>query len=415
MNNRRGCGAAGNRGLQVQDPPVEVEVENVFADMLDRVEYASAIVPPWVNAAYCQIVSTIYQLLKLEEYFQNSTDDDPHQHLKNFVGVCTQHMQNVVPNDAIQLRVFKYSLAGEARVWFEKLPHNTIHTWEELVAVFLKKWFLPSKKAEILDKIYDFKQLLEEQLYEAWERFKEYLQKSPNHGFLDHILMVKFYRGLDPLTQAVENNAAGGTESVAYGAPMIHNIMKQNQETQQTTAQLATNTSLLTKIFDDREVKKVNVVEEVPGIPKGMYQVQEGSYQEGPSMQFEDANYVNNSQWGYQRQNYQGGYQNKTQNEWRPQQGQGNYSSNYGGSNQGNYNNNNNFGNRSSNPYILPKGQPNQQGNSKLESMLEKVLANQDKADKTLKRLTETVGSHTASIQKLKSQMRDISGEQHPP
>ncbi|XP_060211845.1 uncharacterized protein LOC132639415 [Lycium barbarum] len=47
--------------------------------------------------------------------------------------------------------------------------------------------------------------------------------------------------------------------------------------------------------------------------------------------------------------------------------------------------------------------------------MLEKVLGNQDKADRTLKGLTETVGSHTASIQKLEWQMRDISREQHPP
>ncbi|XP_060186499.1 uncharacterized protein LOC132615915 [Lycium barbarum] len=61
------------------------------------------------------------------------------------------------------------------------------------------------------------------------------------------------------------------------------------------------------------------------------------------------------------------------------------------------------------------KGQSTEQGSSKLENMLEKVLANQDKADRILKGLIETVGSHTASIQKLKSQMRDIFREQHPP
>ncbi|XP_059315390.1 uncharacterized protein LOC132065998 [Lycium ferocissimum] len=109
-------------------------------------------------------------------------------------------------------------------------------------------------------------------------------------------------------------------------------------------------------------------------------------------LKFEDANYVNNSQGGYQRQNYQGGYQ--YQKHWRPQQGQGaynnsgNYNNNYGGANQGSYNNSNNFGNKRSNPYILLKGQSTEQ---------------------------ETVGSHTAAIQKLESQMRDIFREQHPP
>ncbi|XP_059285652.1 uncharacterized protein LOC132039127 [Lycium ferocissimum] len=120
-------------------------------------------------------------------------------------------------------------------------------------------------------------------------------------------------------------------------------------------------------------------------------------------------------------QNYQGGYQN--QNQWRPQQGQGayknnnsgNYNNNYGGMNQGSYNIGNNFRNKSSNPYIPPKGQSTEQGSSRVEAMLEKVLANQSKSERTLSGLIDTVGSHIAAIQKLESQMRDISREQHPP
>ncbi|XP_059302337.1 uncharacterized protein LOC132054312 [Lycium ferocissimum] len=69
----------------------------------------------------------------------------------------------------------------------------------------------------------------------------------------------------------------------------------------------------------------------------------------------------------------------------------------------------------SSNPYVPPKGQSNEHRGYKLETMLERVLANQEKSEKTLKGLTKTVGSHTASIQKLESQMRDISREQYPP
>ncbi|XP_060211724.1 uncharacterized protein LOC132639282 [Lycium barbarum] len=71
------------------------------------------------------------------------------------------------------------------------------------------------------------------------------------------------------------------------------------------------------------------------------------------------------------------------------------------------------IGKRSSNPYIPPKGQLTKQRSSKLESILEKVLANQDKVDRTLNGLTETVGSHAIFIQKLESQMKDISREQH--
>ncbi|XP_060178134.1 eukaryotic peptide chain release factor GTP-binding subunit-like [Lycium barbarum] len=140
-----------------------------------------------------------------------------------------------------------------------------------------------------------------------------------------------------------------------------------------------------------------------------MYHAQDGPLLEGPSRQVEDANYVNNPQGGYQRQNYQGGYQ--SQNQWRPQQGQGqgaynnssNYNNNFGGGNHRSYNNSNNFGNKSTNPYIPPKGESSEQGSSKVEAMLEQILANQAKSDRTLSGLTETVGSHTAAIQKLES------------
>ncbi|XP_059311633.1 uncharacterized protein LOC132063190 [Lycium ferocissimum] len=411
--------------------------------------YASAIVHPRCGAASVKIDSSLYQLLKLEGYFRNSIENDPQRHLQNFVDVCTNHIQNNIPQDAIRLRLFNYSLTGDARAWFKKLPRNSITTWAEMAAVFLKKWYPPNKKAEIRDKIYEFKQQPGEQLYEAWERFKEYLQKISNHSFPENILMEKFYRGLDPVKQSVANNAADGcfmnksyrrvtnildrlttpnqawhsnnADIVPYGSTMIQNMVKKNLDTQQTLAKLATNISLLTKKFDETQIKKVNVCEDDVGMPKGMYQTQEGPFHEGLPMQIENANYVNNSQGGYQRQNYQGSYQN--QNQWRPQQGQGaynnnnsgNYNNNYGGANQGIYNNSNNFGNKIFNPYIPPKGKLTEQGSSRVEAMLEKVLANQSKFERTLSGLTETVGSHIEAIQKLKSQMRDISREQHPP
>ncbi|OIT40006.1 hypothetical protein A4A49_66083, partial [Nicotiana attenuata] len=46
--------------------------------------------------------------------------------------------------------------------------------------------------------------------------------------------------------------------------------------------------------------------------------------------------------------------------------------------------------------------------------MLERVLQNQEKSDTSMRNMTELVGSHTASIQKLEMQMRDLSREQNP-
>ncbi|XP_059294545.1 eukaryotic peptide chain release factor GTP-binding subunit-like [Lycium ferocissimum] len=224
---------------------------------------------------------------------------------------------------------------------------------------------------------------------------------------------------LDRLTTHSQAWHSSNSDGLSLGTPLIQNIVKDSQETQQTLAQLATSLSLLTKRLDERESKKVNVCEDISGMPPGMYQCQEGPYQEGPPQPVENVQYADYVA--------KGDVSGPNQRYWRPQQGQGaynqgnynnnqgNYNNNYGGPNQGRYNNNNgNFGNRSSNPYIPPKGQSNDQGSSRLESMLEKVLASQTNTEKTLSGLSETVVSHSAAIQNLEQQMRDLSREQHP-
>ncbi|XP_070002017.1 uncharacterized protein [Nicotiana sylvestris] len=246
------------------------------------------------------------------------------------------HKQNNISDDALRLRVFKYTLAGDARKWLQNIPPNSIHSWPELVQAFLAKWFPQSKKSELQDKIFFFKQVPGEHLHDAWDRFKLYLVRSPNHGFPDSILLEKFYMGLDTMNQSIAKNAADGsfmdktfaritqildkmaqhnqawhledtTSGIEYGYPSLTTMIKENQERDQVIAGLATNVNVLTKMFTKSKMKKVHVVEDV---------------QPSSSDDYEEANYANNTQGGYQRQQYQG---QRQQNQWRPNpQGQGN-------------------------------------------------------------------------------------------
>ncbi|MCD7454895.1 hypothetical protein HAX54_026426 [Datura stramonium] len=86
------------------------DLENVFAEVNEKVNYASAIVPPRVNDSSFKIDGSIYTMLKLEGQFCNSTDDDPYQHLENFFEVGNLQKKNNISNDTTRLRVFKYSL-----------------------------------------------------------------------------------------------------------------------------------------------------------------------------------------------------------------------------------------------------------------------------------------------------------------
>ncbi|GJW83566.1 hypothetical protein Tco_0156711 [Tanacetum coccineum] len=46
-----------------------------------------------------------------------------------------------VPRDAIKLMLFPFSLEGAARIWLEKEPPCSIHTWKDLVSKFVNYFF----------------------------------------------------------------------------------------------------------------------------------------------------------------------------------------------------------------------------------------------------------------------------------
>ncbi|XP_019261539.1 PREDICTED: uncharacterized protein LOC109239427 [Nicotiana attenuata] len=102
-----------------------------------------------------------------------------------------------------------------------------------------------------------------------------------------------FARVTQILYKMAEHNQAWHSEDttggIAYGTPSLTNMLKENQERDQVIAGLATNINALTKMFIESQTKKVNVVEDVQPMSNEDY---------------EEANYVNNSQGGYQRQPY---------------------------------------------------------------------------------------------------------------
>ena len=77
-----------------------------------------------------------------------------------------------VPEDAIRLNLFSFSLAGEAKRWLQSFKGNSFKTWEEVVEKFLKKYFPESKTAEGKAAISSFHQFSDESLSEALERFR---------------------------------------------------------------------------------------------------------------------------------------------------------------------------------------------------------------------------------------------------
>nr|GEV26298.1 hypothetical protein [Tanacetum cinerariifolium] len=75
--------------------------------------------------------------------------------------------QNRIIDDALRLYLFPYSLTHHATAWFDRLPMNSIHTFEEMVSKFLSKYFPPSMVTKLRNDISNFRQLPDEFLFEA--------------------------------------------------------------------------------------------------------------------------------------------------------------------------------------------------------------------------------------------------------
>ncbi|KAJ9544687.1 hypothetical protein OSB04_024394 [Centaurea solstitialis] len=64
---------------------------------------------------------------------------------KSFVDICDLFKTGNTAVDGIRLRLFPFTLVGEAKAWLCSLEPSSITTWEELRSKFVSRFFPPSK------------------------------------------------------------------------------------------------------------------------------------------------------------------------------------------------------------------------------------------------------------------------------
>ncbi|GKA47194.1 reverse transcriptase domain-containing protein, partial [Tanacetum coccineum] len=143
--------------------------------------------------------------------FHGLPRDDANRHIDKFLEV-TQHMkQNGVSDDALRLSLFPYSLTHHATAWYDRLPRNSIHSFDDMMRKFLSKYFPPSMVTKLRNEIIKFRQEPNESLFEAWERYKLSIDRCPNHNMLLVTQIDTFYNGLTLRHRDTINVAAGET------------------------------------------------------------------------------------------------------------------------------------------------------------------------------------------------------------
>jgi hypothetical protein len=104
--------------------------------------------------------------------------------------------------------LFSYTLSGDASKWMIDCPKGNFDSWFNIKASFIEKFGPPNAITCNRSLILAFKQLDDETLTEAWERFRELIYGT-EHGLRDWMILHTFYSSLRMRSMALLDNECG--------------------------------------------------------------------------------------------------------------------------------------------------------------------------------------------------------------
>ncbi|GKC64542.1 reverse transcriptase domain-containing protein [Tanacetum coccineum] len=216
--------------------------------------YVKAIMVPPVLAEHFKLKYSLINMMTSDQIFRIEKDN-PHDHIRWFNKITSTIKYKDVPNSAIELMLFPFSLVGAARCWLKKEPLRSILTWEDFVSKFINEFFPPSRTTNLRNEISNFQQCFGESFHEAWDRYKDLLRACPHHGFTELHQLDTFYNALNPANQDSLNSAVGGnilerrTKDVLTIIENKSKITKLTHAVNQQTSDVTTAMTVILKQF----------------------------------------------------------------------------------------------------------------------------------------------------------------------
>ena len=69
--------------------------------------------------------------------FYGMLNEDPNDHIANFLEICDTLKYNGVSNDALKLRLFPFTLKDKARAWLKSQPLGSFTNWDDIFGKIL--------------------------------------------------------------------------------------------------------------------------------------------------------------------------------------------------------------------------------------------------------------------------------------
>ncbi|GJT31350.1 retrovirus-related pol polyprotein from transposon TNT 1-94 [Tanacetum coccineum] len=169
----------------------EEEVRETMTETMEqymsktRENYGSGVTRPTINQdTPFELKGKFLKELR-DNTFSGSEHEDANEHIEKVLEIVDLFHIPKVTQDQIMLRAFLVSLTGAASRWLRNQPSGSITTWEVLKTKFLNKYCPPARTAKKMEEINNFQQEPDESLFRAWERFKESIDKFPQHYLTD--------------------------------------------------------------------------------------------------------------------------------------------------------------------------------------------------------------------------------------
>ncbi|GKA94127.1 reverse transcriptase domain-containing protein [Tanacetum coccineum] len=150
-----------NHNLNQGPPPVGPIPQNPALDLRTIEELCQPtmngrggpIAPVNIQATNFRLKNHMIQQVQNICQFHGLPGDNANKHLDKFLTITQSMKQNGVTDDALCLYLFPYSLTHHAIAWFDRLPNNSNHNFEEMVSKFLSKYFPPSMVKKLRNDI----------------------------------------------------------------------------------------------------------------------------------------------------------------------------------------------------------------------------------------------------------------------
>ena len=107
-------------------------------------------------------------------------------HLTKFNDIATLFTHDEKTRYYFILKLFAFSLKGDGKAWYNALAPGCVCSPEDMLYYFPKKYFPAHKKQAALQEIFNFVQIKEVSLPQAWGRLCQLLNALPDHPLKKH-------------------------------------------------------------------------------------------------------------------------------------------------------------------------------------------------------------------------------------